>query len=124
MQGQTKKVILAGEPRFLREMLRQVIDKSSGLLVVGEIDNIRDLDERLQRFRVDWIVMALRENGQVPVEVENLITQSFPSVRIMGVSSDGSRVKIAWVGLKDAELEEASVDDLTGILRGGSIDFT
>ena len=45
MQGQTKKVILAGEPRFLREMLRQVIDKSSGLLVVGEIDNIRDLDE-------------------------------------------------------------------------------
>lgn len=124
MQGYTKKIILAGEPRFLREMLRQVINKTSGLQVVGEIDEIRELDEHLQQSNVDWIVMALRENGQVPEAAENLITQKFPSVRIMGVSSDGSRVKIAWVGLKAAELEEASIEDLTGILRGGSVDFT
>ena len=139
MNQDTIKIILAGETRLLREMLKRVITRSPGLLCVGEITRQTDLTPLVERTEAQWIVTSLREDGEIAGSAERAL-EHLPSVYILAVAADGSRVKVKWkeplqkkiardaVGkplkvrwteAREKELGDLSLNELVTVLKRG-----
>jgi hypothetical protein len=90
---QTQLIVLANQPRLLREMLQRVLDKTPGLLVVAEEHRLDRLEEVFGQVQIDWLVVTLSSDGQLPHQVHVLLKQ-IPSLSLLAISSDGNHVKV------------------------------
>jgi hypothetical protein len=113
-QGQIR-IILANEPRLLREMLKRVFLKRFDLQVVAEVSNFSRLSEVIDRTQPQWVVVSLLPNGRLPGYAHGL-PALYPRVGIVAVAGDGSRVKVKSGDLFERDLEGISLDDLLAIL--------
>ncbi len=111
----SQRVIVANEPRLFREMLRRAINKIPGLAVVGEVADLEALLPMLAETGAEWVIVSLTPSGQMPEGIEPLLV-TCPSLRILGVAGDGSRVHIKWVEFHEESLEGLSLDELSALL--------
>lgn len=109
------RIILANEPRLLREMLKRVFLKRCDLEVVAEVSNLSRLSEIIDRTRPQWVVVTLLPNGALPGYAHGLPVL-YPRLGIVAVASDGSRVKVKSGDLFERDLEGISLNDLLAIL--------
>lgn len=131
------RVILAVKTRLLREMLRRAIDRSPYVHIVGEVQDGTRLLSMVQRKEAQWVIMSLQSGGKLP-EAAGMLLATQPSVSILGITPDGSRVKMGWneprdetiaegsdgrpielkwVEPREAVLEDLTLDELIGVLR-------
>lgn len=109
------RIILAGVPRFLREMLARAFEQAPGLWVVGEVAEMSQLSSAIERTGAQWIVVSLPPDGKMPPTITPLLA-AHPSVRVLGVTNDGSQIKMQWVEPHEQTLESLSLDELIAIL--------
>jgi hypothetical protein len=103
-------------PRFLRQMLRQSLEKDPGLEIVGEVLDPCDLSQAVEQTRAQWIIVPLSADGELVPPVENLLT-THTTVRLLAVTTDGSHVKAKWIEPRERSLDGLSLDELRAILR-------
>jgi DNA-binding NarL/FixJ family response regulator len=115
------RIILVDGSRFLREMLKRVLTKSPDLEVVAEVTNLEELPRVIQKTNAEWVICCLLPGSGIPVILERLIVKEFPDVRILGISMDGSRVKLEWIGLHQRFLDDSSLEELTDLLRSDEL---
>ena len=134
---QPSRVILAVETRLLREMLSHAISRSPYVHIVGEVTDGADLLSMVQRNEVEWVIMSLQPDCRLPKDAGMLLAAQ-PSVSVLGITPDGSRVTVGWkepreetiaegpdgrsVELKwvepnEADLEDLTLDELIAVLR-------
>jgi protease I len=92
---QPSRIILAIETRLLREMLERAVARSPFLEVVGTVGHDTDLSTAVKQNRVDWVFVSLQPDGKLPRAAESLLV-SQPSVSIIAVAPDGSRLVLGW----------------------------
>jgi hypothetical protein len=92
---QPRRVLLAVQPRLLREMLRHAILKSPYLRLVGEVCNGGELSPMVEAKDPQWVIVSLSPDGELPDAAERL-WMAAPSISILAVASDGSQVKMGW----------------------------
>ncbi len=112
-----QRIILVGGSRFLREMVKRALMKSLDLDVVDEVIWPVALPPAIRKTNADWVICFLLPGNNIPDIVETLVAREFPSVRILGISVDGSQVKLEWIGLHKRLLEDSSLEELTNLLR-------
>lgn len=115
---QPQRIILAGGSRFLRELLRKVIAKTPGLILVGEVADLTHLQSELQQTDVDWIVISPQPHNPIANEVRLALLEEFPSTRILGFCIDGDPIRIFQVGQPERIYHELTLQNLRDILRG------
>lgn len=113
----SRRIILINGSRFLRDMVKRSLMKSPGMEVVAEVANLAELSTAIKNTDAQWVIYFLQPGGDVPEILEKLIVQDFPNVHILGISMDGSRVKLEWIGLREKYLEDSSLEQLTTLLR-------
>ena len=98
-----QKVLLVNGSRFLREILRRVFEKSVDFTVVGEIDYSQNLSTNIRETAADWVVVSLPPGSKLPDHFKTLMLTEFPTIRVMGISADGSEVRVEWVGVREKD---------------------
>jgi DNA-binding NarL/FixJ family response regulator len=110
------KVILADGSRLPRELLKRVIEKTEGLQVILEVDQLDHIEETVDLTTPDWLIVPLPSVIEIPDSLERLI-QRYPHLRVAVVSVDGDQVRMKWVEHHDESLHDLSWNDLIGIFR-------
>lgn len=113
---QEQHVILAHGSRLLRGMLKRVIEKAEKLRIVEEIADISKLDQALDDYNPQWVIISLPPGGRLPVFVDNLII-NHPSVRFLAISTDGHDIRMKWLKPQERLLSGLDLSELIGIMQ-------
>ncbi len=111
-----RRIILVTEPRLLREMVERAIEKNPGLQIVAEVDNLNDLNQKIEETEADWVILFLQPGQAPPRQVKDLLS-AFPSIRFLTIASDGSQVEMKWVEFHARALNRLSLEGLFTILN-------
>jgi hypothetical protein len=111
-----QRIILANGSRLLRDMLKRILYKSDKLEVVREVTDQKELPYVIEHTNPEWVIVSLTFDDVIPPWVDSFII-SHPSVRFMGLASDGSQVKMKWLEVHEQELSELSLNELMRILE-------
>lgn len=116
---QPRRIILADDSCLHRDIIRKLIVKAPDLELVGVASDLAGLLSVLRETEVEWIVLSLQPDLKIPHEIElNLMTE-FPSVHILGLSMDGSRVRVLQLGQHEKVFQELTWEKIHNILLGG-----
>lgn len=107
---QKKRIILANDSHFFRDAFRRVLEKKPGLQIICEVKELADLPSIVQKTDPHWIIISLPSNGQISEPVERLLID-YPTIHILAVAIDGSRIRVEWMEHKEKEVENLSLDD-------------
>jgi response regulator of citrate/malate metabolism len=110
-----RRILLVTEPRLLREMVERVIEKTPGLQVVGEIENLDNLVPMIEATGADWLVIFLAPDEKLPAGIQELLS-SHPAVRVLAIASDGSQVEMNWVEFHAKVLDRLNLEELISVL--------
>lgn len=88
-----RRIILANQPRLLREMLSRVFAATPGLQVVGEVENFVGLAEVMTQVKAHWLIVTLDNEGQSPLHISSAGT-GLPTTSLMAISADGRQVEV------------------------------
>lgn len=111
-----RRIVLANEPRLLREMLQRVVDKQPDLQVVSEVSDWAELPSTIERTEAQWVILPLLADGKMPAIVDSLLSTS-PTLHILAVAMDGSRIKMKCGASEEEWLNNLSLDALIALLR-------
>jgi hypothetical protein len=110
------RVVLANEPRLLRGLLYRVLVQAAGIVVVGEEADLTKLASLVEESRPDWIILSLWQNGGLPLRIASLLDR-YPRLCLMGITSDGSRIKVRCPSREEQTLTGLSLDNFVALLR-------
>lgn len=113
---QPQRIVLANEPRLVREMLKHVIEKSPELRIVGEVADLKRSKVFLKEAQADWVIVSLDPDGEIPNGVESLLAEH-PSVCVLAVAKDASCVRVAWREHHEDRLDGLSLVEFLTILH-------
>jgi hypothetical protein len=111
----TQRIILAFMPRFLREALKRIIDKSASLELAALVDDPQRLPSVIEETDAEWVILPLGTDGAISNEVNELLL-SHPTSRFLAIAADASQVKIRSLEPHDEEFMEISLDELVSML--------
>lgn len=114
-----KRIVLANDSHFLRDAFRRVLEKKSNLQIICEVKDLEDLPSVVQKTDPDWLIISLPGNGKISEPVERLLIE-YPTIHILAVSMDGSRIKVEWMEHKEEEAENLSLEDFIEIFESDS----
>jgi DNA-binding NarL/FixJ family response regulator len=109
-------VILAYEPRLVREMLRRVICKTSTLEIVAEVTDLAQLLPVVEETDAQCVITSLSADGEAPDVVESLLAVH-PSVCVLAVANDGSQAKIKCADASKRAADSPWLDALVAVLH-------
>jgi DNA-binding NarL/FixJ family response regulator len=111
-----QRIVLANASRLLRDMLKRILDRSDKLTIIHEVTDQKELPSVLEQTHPEWVIMSLAYDDRVPAWVDTFMA-SHPSIRFMGFSMDGSKIKVKWLEVHEQELNNLSLNDLMQILE-------
>lgn len=111
---QVKIILLATQPRMLREMLQRALSASPDMRLVLETDKPHRIPSILDRIQADWLITTLTEDDRLPAPVQSALDQN-PAVSVVGLSPDGSHAEVRWTkgSEEDRESQRYSLDDIS-----------
>jgi chemotaxis response regulator CheB len=115
-----QRIVLANGSRLLRDMLKRIITKSDKLEIIREVSDQKDLPAVIEHTNPEWVILSLSFDEAVPAWVDGFVA-NHPSVRFMGIASDGSTIKMKWLEIHEQDLNSLSLRELLQILEGESI---
>jgi hypothetical protein len=92
--SQLHRIILANQPRLLREMLGHVFAATPGLQVVAEIDDPAHLPAALAQAEVHWLIVTLDDGNWLPPEVDGQTEETATPSSLMAISPDGRQIEV------------------------------
>jgi DNA-binding NarL/FixJ family response regulator len=112
----TQRIIIVNNARLMGEMLKRVINKTPGLEIVSEVDELAELPDTLRRTEADWAIVLLDPDEGIPKLVEQIISEQ-TSMRFLLMGVDGSHARMMWNEPHEVPLDEKNLLELLAILR-------
>jgi DNA-binding NarL/FixJ family response regulator len=118
-------IVLANEPRMLRDMLQRALDNTPGFIVVDQTDDLNQLTALFQQVQIDWLVVTLDRDGNITREAQTCFKR-IPSLSLLALAADAARadvfLKTTRQGVLKFSLIEMTLAALVSILRYKSDD--
>lgn len=108
------QILVANEPRLLRQMLSKVLNRPSEVNVIGQVTSTSRLPLLVQLLHPDWVVLTLCENGSFPGMADKLSSVD-PEVSILGVTENGDHVR-ARSRFGEMTLNSLALDELVALI--------
>lgn len=112
----TQRIILVNNSRLMGEMLKKVVDKTLGLEIVSDIDELAEFPEAVRRSEAEWAIVLLPPDEGIPDIVEQVIKEQL-SMRFLLMGMDGSHARMKWNEPHEVLLDEKNLHELLAILR-------
>ena len=113
------RILVANQPRVMRELLLATLAERSDVEIVGEVSNDAEIAASVKRTAPDLLVISLDELGQRPLICDTVL-RAHPDVRIVAVASEHNRSVCYWASLQlDIHCSdiEPSQEGIVGVMR-------
>lgn len=104
------------ESRLLREMLKKAINKTEGLQVVGEVERVDQLTEKIVDFHPDWLILFHHTLHDMPGFIENLMLENL-DIRIAILSDRGQQVRVRYLDYQAESRQDVTWSTFSQSLR-------
>src|SRR5260370_8062255 len=112
------RVLLANQPRLMRERVLAAISNQPDIEVVAQLEDACDIQEAVATLRPDWVVVSLEEPGTLSPQCYELLEPP-PQTTILGISSPRNSATLCWASLiMHSNQMEPTQKNLLRALRG------
>jgi chemotaxis response regulator CheB len=94
----TFRVLMANQPKLMRELLVEMLEEEPWIQIVGEVTNEEEIRELVQKTSPDLLVVTAEKPGKRPAICDELLRE-FPSLRIIAVAAQESYSVCYWASL-------------------------
>jgi len=116
----TIKVLVADDHQIVREGLRSLLEKKSGLEVIGEAENGRRAVELVRQLKPDVVIMDVSMPDLNGIEATRQINQDFPGAKVLALSMHSDRRFVADIlkaGASGYLLKDCAFDELFSAIQ-------
>jgi DNA-binding NarL/FixJ family response regulator len=111
------RVLIANQPRLMRELIMTTISDQRDIELVGEVSKSEDLTEAVAQTRPDVLIIAMDEREKYRVQCGFLLGR-YPEMKILALAPDQNRAQFYWaiVDIRSKPLESSEAGIL-GAMR-------
>ena len=118
MTTQPIRVVVANQPRLMRELVLETIIEQPDIEIVAEIQNENEIVQLVDELRPDFLIIALDAPNQRPSLSEELLRR-YPEMKILALASERNISMFSWASLEiHTNSVETSQAGILGSLRG------
>jgi chemotaxis response regulator CheB len=96
--AKTFRVLMANQPKLMRELLVEVLAEEPGVQIVGEVAKESEIRDLVLKTSPDLLVVTAEKPGKRPAICDSLLRE-FPSMRIIAVAAQESYSVCYWASL-------------------------
>lgn len=113
------RVLVANQPRLMRELVMATIADQPDIEIVGEVEDESKIATAVEKSRPDFLIIALGKSRQLPAVCEPIL-KNYPFVKVLAVpSSRNNFVMFYWTSSRvESNRIEASEAGILKALRG------
>jgi AmiR/NasT family two-component response regulator len=108
------RVLVANQPRLMRELTMATIADQPDIELVGEVGKQEDLTEAVAQTRPDVLILAMDDREKYNVQCGFLLGR-YPEMRILALAPEQNRALFYWaivdIRSKSLESSEAGILD-------------
>jgi chemotaxis response regulator CheB len=94
----TFRVLMANQPKLMRELLVETLAEQSWIEIVGEVSDEAGIRELVLKTSPDLLIVTAEKPGKRPALCDALLRE-FPSLRIIAVAAEESYSVCYWASL-------------------------
>jgi chemotaxis response regulator CheB len=108
------RVVIANQPRLMRELVLETILGHPDIEVVAEVQNKTEIVEIVDGTHPDFIIIAMEESGERPPLCDTLLRR-YPAMKILAIAPERNSCMFFWASLdihsSPVEASEAGIID-------------
>ena len=110
------RVLVANQPRLMREMVIETIADQPDIEVVGEVVHENELNEIVEQTQPDVLILSLEEPER-PLGKCGFLLGRYPSMRILALAPEQNRGVYYWamVDIRNKPVESSEAGVLSAI---------
>ena len=114
----TIRVLVANQPRLMRELVLETFSDQPDIEIVGEVADDVEIAPSVERTHPDFLVIALDDPMERPAICDTILKQH-PEIRIIAVSPNHKYSVYYWASLEIHSHDmEASEEGILRTVRG------
>ena len=94
----TFRVLMANQPKLMRELLVEMLEEESWIQIVGEVSQEAEIRDLVLKTAPDLLVVTADKPGKRPVICDELLRE-FPALRIIAVAAQENYSVCYWASL-------------------------
>jgi AmiR/NasT family two-component response regulator len=116
------RVLVANQPRLMRELIMATIADQPDIELVGEIDKQGDLAEAVEQVRPEVLILAMDGEDKYRAQCGFLLGR-YPEMRILALAPQQNRALFYWaiVDIRSKPLESSEAGILTAVRQRPSL---
>ena len=115
--SQPIRVIVANQPRLMRELVLSTIEEQPDIQIVAEIQDESEIAEVVEETHPDFLIVALHESGKCP-PICDFLLRRHPEMRILALAPERNCSVFFWASFDiHFSAVEASEDGILKTLR-------
>jgi DNA-binding NarL/FixJ family response regulator len=108
------RVVVANQPRLMRELVLETINEQPDIEIVAEIQNEMEIARAVEGTHPDFLIIALDDTDQLPDQCQSLLRRH-PEMKILGLAPERNVSVFFWASL---DIHKAPVEaSQAGILK-------
>lgn len=113
------RVVVANQPRLIRELVLEIITDQAGIEIVAEIENEGEIVKVVEATHPDFLIIALDERSEQPALCDILLPR-YPEMKILALAPERNVSMFFWASFDiHSRSIEASEAGILGTLRRG-----
>ena len=115
------KVLVANQPRLMRELVLDTIAGHEDIEVVGEVVDEKLIFKKVEEVRPDFLIMTLQRSEERP-SLCDLLWERFPRLKVLALQAESNDSILYWVTFNlSANRIETSEKGILDALRSGTV---
>lgn len=110
------RVLLANQPRLMRDLVRATISDQPDIEVLGEIDDESKIADIVAQLKPDFVIIGLDRPDKRPAICDHLFAHH-PFIKVLAVAPEHDNSVCFWLGIHSAAIE-SSEEGIVNALRG------
>jgi len=116
----TFRILMANQPKLMRELLVEMLEQESWIEIVGEVTQESEIRGHVQKTAPDLLVVTAEKPGSRPAICDELL-KDFPSLRIIAVAPHENYTVCYWASLDiHADDVESSEQGFLGAVKNAA----
>jgi chemotaxis response regulator CheB len=112
------RVVVANQPRLMRELVLEAITEQPDIEIVAEIQNEGEILSVVDTTHPDFLIIALDESNRRPIVCDTLLHR-YPEIKILALAPERNSSIFYWASfdIHSAEVEASEAGILSTLRR-------